>query len=212
LRARDEHDNLSGQATGSYAVPAPVAFPFNVQDIQWGNVFGPDRVDIILEYAYPVGEDSGEESFTAIVFFLNQSPPTSYNFNHASVHSYDFSGAGNDALAILYPNCRGYGGPLAGLVVRNHSEGRCDPPFATNNQILQSYTHGASPSPDANNILLSVDGRVRGKMATTINDVGVDSSYVFSADDYITLGFYAFDGSKSFRHVAVHSVPIYFTE
>ncbi len=209
LRAVDEVGNYSGIASAQYDVPI-AALPLNVASVRWGNILTANNVDIVLQYSYPVGSSSGEGAYTAVVFFLNQMPTASYNFNHSSVHPYDFSGAGNNALAVAYGNCGGYGGPMAGVVLHNNDGANCQSEWAIS-ALLQNVAHAALPSIAGGNIILSVSGAVIGAGATNINSVGIDTSYGFSVNDYITLGFYEFNRSTAFRQVAAHSRPIYFT-
>ncbi|MBI1960648.1 MAG: hypothetical protein HYS43_00010, partial [Candidatus Liptonbacteria bacterium] len=212
IRAVDERGNTSSSMIAQYIAPVPPSLPLNLLAAAWGRLFSVGAVDVQVDYAYPIGSSSGVSSYTAVIFFLNQQPPASYNFNHAAVHPYDFSGTGNNALAISYITCDNYAGPKAGLVIHNNTGGNCQSEWSAISTLLQSKAHQPGPNAAGGTIAVSVIGTVQGIGAANIGDVGVNASAIFSANDYITMGFYEFNGSTAFRQIAVYATPIYFTE
>ncbi len=192
VRAKDDFGNYSVATTTSYQVPE-IAPPYGISNIQWGYINSSSTIEISFSAnAYPF-MTAGNSS--AILFFLNQSPPSSYSFSNSSDRW--AIGGSNKVLKLKYSTCQyGVDELLGGLLMHNSD---------------QCPNGGSGLKKNA----------VRNDLASGQTSFGVEvigvlenegsASHTFSADDYLTMGFYELQGN-SFQAVSSHNEKIYFSE
>ena len=192
LRSKDDFGNLSSATTTTYFVPDVVP-PYGISNISWGYINSSSTVEVNFDAnAYPF---MTANKASAILLFLNQSPPTSYSFSNSS-ERWNVGGV-NSVLKFQYSTCQlGSDSLLGGLFMSN----------------ANSCPNGGSGL--KKDVVRSDLSSGQTSFTTTVTGVltnGSTDPHTFNTSDYVTMGFYELQGS-TFQEVSVYNKKIYFQE
>ncbi len=193
LSAKDDLGNLSDAIAESYTVP-DIPLPYELTDVSWGHLGNPDSVSLDLEFnEYPF-MDVGAPS--AMVFFLNQTPPINYSFLDDDYRNGANMGGSNNFLKLSYFPCDFNGAWIDKRTVGGAIFNNADCP--TNSSLAMSSLLLAKLGSDDIEFTAEV-----------IND------QEFSESDYLTIGFYELgprdqNGKAYFTNIANYNKKIYF--
>ena len=192
VRAKDDFGNYSDIATTTYTVPA-ITPPYGFSDFQWGHLNSSSVVELSFGAApYPF-MSSGTPS--AILFFLNQSPPGGYSFSN-SAERWEIGGA-NAVLKLQYSTCNSSTDSLLGGLLM-HNASSCP----VSGSGLKKY--------NVRNDLVSGQTSFTSAVSGVLEN-GSIASHTFSSGDYVTFGFYELSGSI-FQESATYNKKFYFQE
>ena len=192
VRAVDDFGNYSDTEISSYSVPE-IEAPYGISDFKWGRLSDPLAVELSFNAnPYPFMESN---KTTAIIFFLNQNPPINYHFSNFA--GWWEVGGVNDVLQVQYEACASRTvQPLGGLFMHNKSS--CP-------NSGEGFKTSGPRSDLEDGQTLFVTG-----VSGVLNN-GAVVAHEFSADDYITAGFYELRGN-TFEEAATYNKKVYFQE
>jgi hypothetical protein len=192
LRAKDDFGNLSAETVTSFTTP-DITPPYGMADIEWGYVTNSSTLEVsFTANAYPF---MTADNTSAIIFFLNQAPPAGHSFSN-SANRWAIGG-NNSVLKLSYSTCSSSSDSLlGGLLMHNSSSCPSGGSGLRKNNVRNNLITGQT------NFSAEISGAL-------VN--GSTETHTFTADDYITLGFYERQGN-SFQEAAVYNKKIYFKE
>lgn len=194
LVANDDRGNVSPPASVSITTPAqPV--PFGVSNMRWGYINNPSLLELSFDFnEYPF-ISSGGYPWYAMIFYLNQDPPSAHSFNLEADDATIVSS--NTVLEVDYPSCDSSSEKDIGLFMSDPSLGLalCNRRHVLRREAPQ-FVFSSSSLP--------------GIIITKVQPG------TFSASDYITVGFYNTDSfgypAGTFNLVARDLNRYYFSE
>ena len=190
LRAKDDFGNISSATTTTYFVP-DISLPYGMSNLKWGYLNSSSTAEISFSAnAYPF---MTANNTSAILFFLNQSPPVSHSFSN-SAERWNVGGS-NTVLKLQYSTCQNANDSLlGGLLMHNDSSCPNGGSGLRKDSVRNDLTSGQT------------------SFTTTVSGVltnGGAVAHTFSASDYIALGFYERSGS-TFQEASTYNKKIYF--
>ncbi|MBU6142290.1 fibronectin type III domain-containing protein [Patescibacteria group bacterium] len=192
LRAQDEFGNISSSTVSEFFVPS-VPPPYGITDLRWGYLNGSSTPPVV-RFAVPAYPFMTSGTPSAMIFFLDQDPPQNYGFSNAARNE-EVGGSGT-VLRLGYSSCV-YAPSydlFAGLIMDN--SGGCTP----NSWGLKQGSMRSDLVPGQTEI----ETRIAGIYAAELPD-----TRAFTADDYVTIGFYELSG-RDFVQKAKYTERIYF--
>ena len=195
LRAADEFGNYSETASVSYDVP-DTPLPYGISDISWGNFDEGNPAVLNLEFAeYPFMDIA---SPGAMIFFLNQMPPSDYSFLDDDYRNGADMGGSNNFLELSYYPCDFNG-------------------TWTNKRIVGGAIFNNADCPTTSSLAMSKLLLAKLSSEDTQFTAEVINDQEFSEGDYITIGFYQLGtrdlyGTAYFTNIANYNKKIYFQE
>lgn len=195
LRAKDDFGNLSAETITNFTTP-DITPPYGMADIQWGYVNSSSTLEVSFSAnAYPF---MTADNASAIIFFLNQSPPAGHSFSN-NANRWDIGG-NNSVLKLSHSTCSSSSDSLlGGLLMHNSSS-------------CPTGGSGLRKNNVRNDLVAGQTDFTAGISGVLVN--GGTEAHTFTANDYITMGFYERQGN-SFQEVATYGKKIYiqgFTE
>ncbi|NCN53043.1 hypothetical protein GW950_01095, partial [Candidatus Wolfebacteria bacterium] len=191
VRAKDEFNNYSNTSTIAYEV-SEISPPYGLSGVTWKVDPEAPTGSSVLSFTADAYPFISSTTPSAMIFFLNQDSPSSYEFNNTTDRWN--VGGDNRFLKLRYNNCY-YGNDenLGGLFM--YHEDNCP--------------SGTGISKRAITTDLSI-----GQSSFDIDVLGafnIDNDHEFSASDYITIGFYTLQGNR-FKEVAAYNTKTYYQE
>ncbi len=203
LRAKDDFGSYSNPTTANYEVP-DFPPPYGLSDIRWGHLNGEESAILSLNFeSYPF---MATTSPGAMIFFLNQEPPRNYSFSDGDYRNGHKIGGLNSILMLSYQPCDFNGAwkkkVKAGGIFFNNANCPAYSDTLMSVLLLANIQEG-----DTQFVAEVGDARINGE----------DVQKEFSADDYITVGFYQMgkrniEGIAKFTNVANYAKKIYFQQ
>ena len=164
-----------------------------LSDVRWGYINSFSTIEISFDandYPFMTANKA-----SAILFFLNQSPPAGYSFSN-NTDRWNIGGS-NRVLSLNYSACVNSNAELlGGLLMHNQSDCPNGSSGLKKDYVRNDFTAGQTNFAVVANGILENGGTV---------------PHVFGADDYITLGFYELSKSN-FQEVSVYNKKIYFQQ